>query len=253
LIQSALVFILGILAKDLRNLEGIVDDVFMTWVVDGLERYSKVDVLVTLPKKKYEKTIVQDFITLVKGYDLGVTTIEPLLLVMAKSMTIKGNDFLFTPSENLATFLKNQIIECCGTEYCLVLLESAIGTPESKTVRSFCDAGLVSALWDYLKDRFGKFYFYVVSRKDGKVDHLTRILRVLINLHGPKYSIQEARSDVKILLLYFIICQKSIPLGNQHEESYFDLQTHLLGLMTNLVENNAEAANTLACVSKFFS
>ena len=237
----------------MRNLEGIVDDVFMVWIIKSLEKYSKADQLVTLPKKRYDKILAQDFIALIKDYGLGVTTTEPLLFLSSKAMSIRGSSYVFSPSEDLALYLKKMIMYCRQIDHCLVLLEFAIGTPQSKKIESFCDAEFVCALWTNFKNEFGIYKLTTETRKQGKVDHLTRILRILINLHGPKYSIKDTKSDIQTLLLYFIICRKSVhEIGNLHEESYFDLQTHLLGLMTNLVENSDKEACSLASVSMYF-
>lgn len=160
LVHISLIFILSSLSQDLRNLDGIIDDDFINWLHDSAEKFLKEDLLVKLPKKKYDKTIVLEFIHLVSidGFTAPISTLYPVLDLLALSLLTKSINCEFNPSESLSTLLKNKIYIGSQLNSCLALVEYATNATKAQDLKVFCDTQLVQKTWDLFIFQFGNHY-----------------------------------------------------------------------------------------------
>lgn len=87
-----------------------------------------------------------------------------------------------------------------------------------------------------------------MSRKS--LDSISRLLRILINLHGPKYDWEKSACDVAMLLQFLSYSHGKAALELQNDDCWFDVQVLFLGLLTNLVEKRQDNAIDVVKFSK---
>ena len=91
----------------MKNLESIINRDMVDWLFTTIEIILKDDILVTLPKKKYEKMLVQDLLQLIKSYP-GFLDIKSTIIPL---ISLTGSILQHTTSLELGDCIKADLID----------------------------------------------------------------------------------------------------------------------------------------------
>ena len=262
-------------------MESIVNQEMVNWLFKTLSKTLSDDVLVKIPKKKYEKSLVLDLKDLIKSYQrfaVSTTTTNPLIVlivsVLQSSSSLVIEERL---ADNVVTFLKNDALKGSPSGFLASAAELEVeGEEGSISVPTACLTILERLSLnqsqchplledDLFKGQFATLFFSSLSDMMAsstpanlfdwhKVNQVQHMLRLLINLTGPKRKLTMSFTDTQILALFKglldveKIIDEEVKLTGGDKvsvEKWIDVQSLILVLLINICGTDGSSAPVL--------
>jgi hypothetical protein len=237
----------------MKNLESIINRDMVDWLFTTIEIILKDDILVTLPKKKYEKMLVQDLLQLIKSYpgflDIKSTIIPLISLtgsILQHTTSLELGDSDLIDYLKVKALTKGSHISTSSS----VILERFTGNSNSANQRILSeDLKFVEDLGRVLFSEIEQLLRNASDIANSPVQHL---LHLLINIAGPNQKCPKVFQtiDIKGVLQHlFQMCPVIVDV-KEEAEKWIDIHSLMLVLLINILGKEGSKTDSIVDFGK---
>ena len=242
--------------------------------MNRLENTVQDDILIKLPKKKFDKVLVTEFIESLKKSDCfqePLSTSFPLLQLIDNLIKTHAATLYFDgiqASDKLLEYListsVNEDHRPSGIENAkcsLTLIQEFTGFSSTEKQLKLFDESFTNHLWTQLANSFGLIIRIKcrltnidgIKRNEDEypfeiaTEYIEKILLVLVNFYGPKKqsSFRISKDCVDNLMNYLVLTQDDKKGKDEQHDCWFDIQAVILVLLVNIVLGIPTLASTV--------